>query len=393
MSVFLSELFGRRRNVLVIVMLLWLAGCAVKELDVAPEKKIFPAQRPMQAALWEDLPGWQEDSFAEVFSAFNLSCRSLRFRPDWQDVCSKATQVSGADSLRDFFHDFFVPWRLVDKDGRDEGLITGYYVPDIDGSRQSSSRYPYPLYKKPDDMLVIDLASVYPELGSYRLRGRVDGQRVIPYWSREQIDGMRQPLHGQELFWVADPVELFFLQVQGSGRVNLDDGSQVMVNYAAQNGHPYRSIGKLLLERGEMTRDQMSMQNIAAWGREHPQRVQQLLNENPSYVFFRPLEEGVTSPPGALGVPLTPQRSLAVDPRVVPLGAPVYLATSWPNTDRPLQQLMVAQDTGGAIKGRIRADFFWGVGDEAGEQAGRMKQSGQMWVLLPKGMAPVGAGD
>jgi membrane-bound lytic murein transglycosylase A len=161
-----------------------------------------------------------------------------------------------------------------------------------------------------------------------------------------------------------------------------------MVNYADQNGYPYRSIGKLLLQRGEMTRDQMSMQNIAAWGRSNPQKVQQLLNENPSYVFFRPLAEGVITPPGALGVPLTPQRSIAVDPRFVPLGAPVFLSTTWPNSDKPLQRLMVAQDTGGAIKGRVRADFFWGVGDEAGSYAGRMKQDGNMWLLLPKGMVP-----
>lgn len=388
MIVSLSELLRPWRILAVLLLVVSLFGCAKKELAVPSAKEVKQVVKSMRQASWDELPGWQDDSFDELFAAFQLSCRSLRFRDDWQQVCTEATHLSGPEALREFFHDFFVPWQLQNEDGSREGMITGYYVPDIDGSRQSSSRFPYPMYKKPDDMLVIDLASVYPELGSYRLRGRIDGQRVVPYWDREQIDGFQQPLHGQELFWVADPVELFFLQVQGSGRVNLDDGSQVMVNYADQNGHPYRSIGKLLLERGEMTRDQMSMQNIAAWGRQNPQRVQDLLNENPSYVFFRPLEAGVTMPPGALGVPLTARRSLAVDPRVVPLGAPVYLSTSWPNTQRPLRQLMVAQDTGGAIKGQVRADFFWGVGDEAGEQAGRMKQSGQMWVLLPKGMKP-----
>jgi len=197
------------------------------------------------------------------------------------------------------------------------------------------------------------------------------------------IDGEGRPLAGQELCWVNDPVELFFLQIQGSGRILFEDGSRVMVNYAEQNGHPYRSIGKWLLDRGAMSRDQMSMQNIKAWARANPQLVGDLLSQNPSYVFFRELPADVASPPGALGVPLTPERSVAVDPRYTPLGAPVFLATTWPNSDRPLYRLMMAQDTGGAIKGPVRADFFWGLGDAAGIQAGRMKQPLRMWVLLP----------
>ena len=355
-------------------------------VSCAPSPTAVP---PLQESSWNDLPGWLEDDPREALTAFRASCRSLKYRPDWQNVCAQVVQVDGDTStIRQFFQENFTPWQLINEDGSASGLITGYYVPDLDGCRQSKEEYTYPLYGKPADLLVIDLAAVYPELGNYRLRGRLDGQRVVPYWSRDQIDGLQQPLTGRELFWVRDPVELFFLQVQGSGRINLDDGSQVMVNYADQNGHPYRSIGKLLLERGEMTPDQMSMQNIAAWGRSHPHKVQQLLNENPSYIFFRTLADGVVTPPGALGVPLTQQRSIAVDPRSVPLGAPVFLSTLWPGSDQPLQRLMVAQDTGGAIKGRVRADFFWGVGDEAGSYAGRMKHSGQMWVLLPKGMVP-----
>jgi membrane-bound lytic murein transglycosylase A len=207
---------------------------------------------------------------------------------------------------------------------------------------------------------------------------------VLPYWDRAAIEGHRRPLAGHELFWVKDPVELFFLHIQGSGRILFEDGSRVMVNYAGQNGHPYRSISRWLIDQDIMTRDEMSMQNIRAWARDNPFRVEDLLNTNPSYIFFRELPLDSETPPGALGVPLTPGRSAAVDRRYTPLGAPVFLATTWPNTDRPLHRLMMAQDTGGAIKGPVRADFFWGMGEEAGAEAGKMKQSLRMWVLLPK---------
>ena len=286
--------------------------------------------------------------------------------------------------VRAFFERNFVPHQVRQANGSSEGLLTGYYVPDLHGSRTPSVAYPYPIYRRPDDLLVIDLSEVYPELGNYRLRGRVEGQRVIAYWDRSKIDGQGQPLAGQELFWVADPVELFFLQIQGSGRILLDNGERAMVNYADQNGHPYKSIGKYLIDRGAMTRDQMSMQNIREWARKNPQEVDKLLNQNPSYVFFRDLGGDVQSPPGALGVPLTPGRSLAVDRRYIELGAPVFIETTWPNSDRPLQRLMMAQDTGGAIKGRVRGDFFWGMGDQAGALAGRMKQTARFWVLLPR---------
>jgi len=167
--------------------------------------------------------------------------------------------------------------------------------------------------------------------------------------------------------------------------VLLDGGGVVRLSYAEQNGYPYRSVGRLLVERGELTLDQASMQGIKAWGARNPDKLPELLNSNASYVFFRELPVDGTGPPGALGVPVTPGRTLAVDPRVVPLGAPVFLSTSWPNSTLPLNRLMVAQDTGGAIKGAVRADFFWGSGDDAAAQAGRMRQSGRMWVLLPNG--------
>lgn len=353
---------------------------------VVEEMPLVPEAVGLKPVTWSDVPGWQEDEQSLAMGAFLQSCSALRWRPQWQAACQEAATMEHAtgERVRAFFERNFVPHQAQKEDGSTQGLVTGYYVPDLRGSRTRSAEYAYPLYKRPENLLVIDLSDVYPDLGNYRLRGRLEGHRVIPFWKREEIDGALQPLDGQELFWVADPVELFFLQIQGSGRVVLENGEGILVNYADQNGHPYRSIGKLLIERGAMTRDQMSMQNIRAWARDNPDQVAALLNENPSYVFFRELGAEVKSPPGALGVPLTPGRSLAVDPRHIPLGAPVFVETTWPNNTRPLQRLMMAQDTGGAIKGRVRGDFFWGAGDQAGDQAGRMKQSARFWVLLPR---------
>lgn len=360
---------------------------AVPEPPVPPPVVKVPQ---LTAVGWQALEGWALDDPREALAAFRKSCTSVGKRPDWKQVCADAEGLDGQDPLvvRNFFETRFVPYQVNSSEGKDTGLITGYYAPDLQGSRQPDQRFRYPLYAVPDDLLVIDLRSVYPDLANYRLRGRIEGRRVVPYWSRADIDAGKAPVLGNELFWVEDPVELFFLQIQGSGRISTPSGEQVMVGFAEQNGHPYRSIGKLLLDRGAMTRDQMSMQNIKAWARANPDQVAQLLAENPSYVFFRELAPELTTPLGALGVSLTPERSLAVDPRTIPLGAPVFLSTTRPNSEVALQRLMVAQDTGGAIKGAVRADFFWGMGNEAGALAGRMKQQGRLWLLWPRDAPP-----
>lgn len=357
----------------------------VEKLAPVPLKPEPPVPSALVPATWGEVEGWGEDDPGLTLGAFLNSCGPLRLRPQWQAVCAEAETLDplSETTVRAFFERRFTPHQLRNSDDGRIGLATGYYVPDLRGSRQPAPNYPYPLYRRPDDLLVIDLREVYPDLGNYRLRGRLEENRVRPYWDRAKIEGEEKPLAGQELFWVDDPVELFFLQIQGSGRILFEDGSRVMVNYAEQNGHPYRSVSKWLLDRGIMPREQMSMQNIKAWARANPALVNELLNTNPSYVFFRELPGDAVSPPGALGVPLTSGRSVAVDPRYTPLGAPVFLATTWPNSDRPLYRLMMAQDTGGAIKGPVRADFFWGFGDTAGAQAGRMKQPLRMWVLLP----------
>src|SRR6185436_10521576 len=204
-------------------------------------------------------------------------------------------------------------------------------------------------------------------------------------YDRAGIEEGRAPLVGREIVWVDDPVDLFFLQVQGSGRIALDTGETMRVGYAEHNGYPYRSIGRILVERGDLALEKASMQGIKAWALANPGKLTELLNQNSRYVFFRELPAGAAGPPGALGVPLTPRRSIAVDPRFVPLGAPVYIATTWPLTEKPLNQLVLAQDTGSAIRGAVRADYFWGFGEDAAREAGRMKQPLRMWVLMPRG--------
>lgn len=362
-----------------LLVILLAASCSVKPRPDGP-----PAG-PLVPVAWSEVEGWEEDDPRQVLDAFGQSCTTLRHRPQWEQICADVTAFHGLSEpqVRAFFESRFIPYQLRKPDNNPVGMVTGYYVPDLQGSRQQTPDYPYPLYRRPDDLLVIDLSDTYPELAKYRLRGRLEDQRIIPYWDRAAIDGDRSPLTGHELFWVADPVELFFLHIQGSGRLLFEDGSWSMVNYAGQNGHPYRSVSKWLIDRGIMSRDQMSMQNIKAWARDNPDQVNHLLNTNPSYIFFLEAPGNPQSPPGALGVTLTPGRSVAVDRRYTPLGAPVFLATTWPNSDRPLHRLMMAQDTGGAIKGPVRADFFWGMGDDAGAEAGKMKQPLKMWVLLP----------
>ncbi len=395
------SLFSLLRRVGIVVVLL-VAACARPPEVVPPPPVLPPVVVPpvppkkveaLSAVSWDVVDGWLQDDLSQALEPLLASCQVLKKREGWAEVCRDAAALDGADgaAVKFFWEERFVPYQVRNSDGSDSGTITGYYVPDLRGSRTRSERYPYPIYGIPDDLLVIDLRSVYPELGEYRLRGRVEGRRVVPYWSRGDIDEGKAALVGRELFWVADPVELFFLQIQGSGRILLDNGESAMVHFGDQNGHPYRSIGKLLIDRGDMTRDQMSMQNIKRWAQQHPDRVKSLLAENPSYVFFIERPASVKSPPGALGVPLSPGRSLAVDPRTIPLGVPVFVDTTWPSSSVPLQRLMVAQDTGGAIKGAVRADFFWGMGDFAGDYAGKMKQSGRLWVLLPKGVSPTPA--
>lgn len=373
------------------LLLVLLAACtAPPKPAVVPITAIMPPVAPFAVSKWEMLPDWQTMDMQPSWTAFLQSCRALKARPGWQETCARADGLVQPDNatLRGFFEESFTPYQVFNPDGSSQGLITGYYEPRLTGSRIKTDRFRYPLYAVPDDMLTIDLSEVYPQLKGMRLRGRLQDRRIVPYYNRAEIDNGKTSLQGRELFWVEDVVDLFFLQIQGSGRIELPDGSLVKVGYAEQNGHPYVSIGKKLVEMGELKLEEASMQGIKNWAQQYPEKLDALLAQNPSYVFFRELPNELSAPLGALGVPLTEAYSIAVDPRTIPLGSPVFLATTYPNTSEPLNRLMLAQDTGGAIKGAVRADFFWGFGEQAGAQAGRMKQSGQMWVLFPKGTEP-----
>jgi len=345
-----------------------------------------PAKTGFVPATFADLPGWARDDLRAAWPAFLSSCSVLGKRTEWQESCKIARTVdkNSEPAIRLFFETFLQPQRVIAPDGSDSGLVTGYYEAQLRGSRRQAGTYQTPLYRVPEDLLTIDLAGVYPDLKGKRLRGRLQGKKVVPYASRAEISTAGFP--GKELLWVDDPVEAFFLEVQGSGRVQLDSGETVRVAYGDQNGHPYKSIGKWLVEQGELTAEQATAQGIKAWIAEHPARRQELFNANPSYVFFREekIPDPSVGPKGSLGVPLTPQRSVAVDATQIPLGAPMFLDTTQAGSDVPMQRLVMAQDTGGAIRGAIRVDFFFGFGPEAADNAGRMKQRGQVWVLLPK---------
>ncbi|MFO1305334.1 MAG: MltA domain-containing protein [Burkholderiales bacterium] len=377
-----------------------LAACQTVPPTPTPAPKPAP---PVPAARftavdWNELPGWSDDPVAAAWPAFLVGCRALVARAQsqavWKAPCEAAARVEGASesAVRAFFMAHFSPYRIANDDGTDVGLVTGYYEPLLAGSRVPTSDYTIPLYGVPDDLLVVDLSSLFPELKDKRVRGRVEGRKVVPYWPRADIERGAAPLTGKALAYVNDPVEAFFLEIQGSGRIALDDGSVMRLGYADQNGHPYRSVARVLIDRGELTRDTASMQAIASWVKTHPSEARALLDENPSYVFFRELpkpapgsiDASIDGPLGSLGVPLLAQRTIAVDPRYVPMGAPVFLSTTVPVTGKRIERLTLAQDTGGAIRGPVRADYFWGFGPDAGREAGRMRQDGRMWLLWPK---------
>ena len=372
------------------LVLALLSACASPKQPIASSTVADAPYSPFAVSKWEMLPDWQTIDLQPAWAAFWQSCTALKNKPGWQPICSRANELEQPDnsSLRTFFEEGFTPYQVYNPDGTSQGLITGYYEPKLYGSRVKTDRFRYPLYSVPEDLLIIDLGEMYPQLKDLRLRGRVEGNRVVPYFNRAEIDNGKAPLKGRELLWVDNAIDLFFLQIQGSGRIELPDGSMVKVGYANQNGHPYNSIGRKLVDMGAFTLEEASMQSIKMWAQNNPEQLDTLLEHNPSYVFFRELPATLSAPLGALGVPLTNEYSMAVDTRTIPLGAPVFLSTTYPNSTEPLNRLMLAQDTGGAIKGAVRGDFFWGFGEQAGAQAGRMKQIGQMWVLFPKGAEP-----
>jgi membrane-bound lytic murein transglycosylase A len=381
----------RMRAAALAAAVLLLAAC-----ETTPRRPPPPPVLQFEPAGWQDLPGWQADDTAAAWPALLASCGSPRMPAAWTDFCAQARIIGAVDAIaqRQLIETQLRPWQLVmaapdGSERREQGLITGYYEPVLNGARRRGGTFQTPLYAVPDDLVTVELGTLYPALQGERIRGRLQGRRITPYPDRAQLaDG--RTLAGKEIVWVDSAIDAFFLQIQGSGRVQLTDGTTIRMAFADVNGHPYRAIGRYLIDNGELTAEQVTMPAIREWLLLHPERQTEVFNTNPSVVFFREQALGDPSigPVGSLGVPLTAGRSLAIDPRQLPLGAPLYLDTSHPVTGLPLQRLMLGQDTGGAIRGGLRADFFFGLGGEAGETAGSMRHDGALWLLWPAGAAP-----
>ncbi len=368
-----------------LALLALLAGCQTPR---QPLQRAGAQQVAYVAARWSDLPGWDTDSLVQAWPAVLSSCR-VNTRPDWHEVCAAAAQLAPASDseIRAFFVSRLQPLRVIRTGptaaaAQTTGLLTGYYEPQLRGSRVHRPGFDTPLYSPPDDLLTVDLGAIIPELKGKRVRARLVGKTVVPYYARAQLP-MDPALQGHEIVWLDSALDAFLLEVQGSGRIQLEDGTIIRLGYADQNGQPYRSIGRYLVEQQELTVAQASMPGIRSWLAAHPERLQEVLDSNASVVFFQeqPLGDAALGPRGAQGIPLTAGRSIAVDPGFIPLGSPVYLATSGATT---LQRLVVAQDTGGAISGAPRADFFCGTGDAAASMAGELRAQVSMWLLWPR---------
>ncbi len=328
----------------------------------------------------------ESDNLLPAWTAWLRSCSTLKQKDAWKKVCDLTDNIKepSNENIQNYFKKYFNVYTATNLDGSDTGMITGYYQPILKGSKVKTAQYKVPLYTTPKDLITVDLSEVYPELKSKRLRGKLAGNKLVPYLSRAEIDGQDSPLAGNEIVWVEDPVEAFFLEIQGSGIIHFDNGDIMQIGYADQNGYPFKAIGSTLIQKKEITMAEASMEGIKNWARKNISKLREFLNINASYVFFRKLPNDLPGPIGALGVSIEAERSVAIDPKFIPLGAPIFLSTTQPNTTDPLERLMVAQDTGGAIRGGVRADFYWGSGDEAGRKAGNMKQQGKIWTLLPK---------
>ncbi|HEX8621997.1 MAG TPA: murein transglycosylase A [Allosphingosinicella sp.] len=364
-----------------------LASCVPKPRPPEPQPQPPPVAEPAKPATAAELgvspgpalPALDEAAARRALDAFRISCPALLKRSDasgltrpadWQEACSAAAR--SADSTA-FFAEHFETVQV----GDGKAFATGYYEPEIAGSRTFQPGYEVPVYRKPPDLVEVDAATA--EAAGTPRRGRLENGVMVPYWERSEIEDGALAGRGLEIAWAADAIDLFFLQIQGSGRLRLPDGGVMRIGYAGQNGREYVGIGKLMKERGLLEPGRTTMQDLVAWLRAHPEEGKAIMRENKSYVFF--LELTGPGPLGALNRPVTPRATVAADPRFVPLGAPVVL-----ELDRPeANGLWIAQDTGGAIRGSNRFDTFWGAGAEAARIAGGMTGRGRAWLLLPKG--------
>jgi len=373
---------------------LLVAACAPK----APP----PDRLTLAATDFDHLAGWRADTAGAALAALRKSCDAFAKQAaetpigpgglagtagEWRAPCSAAATIDAGDdaAARSFFESEFRPFKLANNEEA-TGLFTGYYEAELRGSRRREGAFATPLLKRPSDLVMVELGLFRPAWRGERIAGRVEAGQLKPYASRAEIERGALAQRNLELFWVDDPVDAFFVQIQGSGRIRLPDGATARIGYDGQNGQAYVPIGRLLAERGEVPRDAVSMQTIRGWLAAHPDKAAALMNENPSYVFFR--EMSGDGPLGAQGVVLTAGRSLAVDRAFLPLGVPLWLDLEDPaEGNGRLRRLVVAQDTGGAIRGPVRGDLFWGFGPQAAERAGMMKDRGTYYLLLPRDVA------
>jgi peptidoglycan lytic transglycosylase A len=352
----------------------------------------------LEPVTFADLPDWNRSRQAEALLAFRRSCGRLTRLPmdapigpggfagqasDWLAACRAANLVASGedDGARSFFQHLFRPYRLSDSAEGDEGLLTGYYLPRVKGARRYAPGFEVPLYRRPPDL-------VASSLEDGKMGRLVDGE-IRPYYTRAEIDAGVLARQNLELVWLANPIDAFFVSIQGSAEVTLTDGTLMRIGVAASNGQPYVPIGRLLIDQGEIKPEDMSMQSLAAWLSAHPDRARDLMERNPRYIFFQ--EVSGEGPVGAEGVVLTAGRSLAVDPAFLPFGAPVFL-DSFDAKGSPWRRLMLAQDSGAAIKGPLRGDVYWGGGEVAEDSAGAMKSPGRFYLLLPIGVIPTAGG-
>jgi membrane-bound lytic murein transglycosylase A len=356
-----------------------------------------------KSATFEQLPGWNSAGLKKSLEVFQISCRAfIKQNPDqivgtdqidlqvkdWQPACQAALEINPVTekAAKEFFQRWFQPIEFCDKE-TGPGLFTGYYVPAVKGSYTKTEEYSVPLYETPNDLVTSDLGTFFTDLKNRQIAGRIVKHKLIPYYTRAEINHGALKGKAKVLVWINSPIDRLFLEIQGSGLIELEDGETISIGYDAQNGMPYTAIASVLIKKGVMTRDNASMQAIKRYLTEHPTQMNRIINQNKSFVFFRKMAQSAAL--GSQGVFLTPGYSLAIDKQWIPIGAPLWLDTTRPDpnnpdVNKPMQRLMIAQDTGGAIRGKIRGDVFWGGGNRATSIAGHMKNSGHYWLLLPK---------
>jgi len=351
----------------IFISLLFFIGCSKEPrimFDTLP-------QTQLQKSSYSDLPNWENENYDEVLYSFMNNCRAKISVEIYDSLCDKSQNIQDA---KEFIESNLTPYIVHKKDEKKESILTGYYEPELRGSLTQSERYRYPIYATPKDLVIVDLSSIYPDLKNYRLRGRLEGNRLVPYYSRAELN--EQEINAAVICYCDSKIDKFFLEVQGSGRVTLESGETIFIGFGNQNGHKYKSIGKYLVQSGEISKEDISLQSIREWFKLNPTRVDEVLNHNTSVVFFQKRDRAAT---GSLGLVLSPLRSIAVDRRYIPLGSMLYVGAK-----DSYERVVFAQDTGGAIKGSVRADMFLGFGDKAGAVAGELKAPLKLWILLPK---------